>query len=344
MSNYYYNDSATTNVIKYSREATILAACCAIIFCVIGVIGNLVTIIALIRCPKLRIHATTAFVLSLCSSDLIFCLVNLPLTAARYIYQAWVFGNALCKLFPVLFYGNVAVSVLNMVAITLNRYVLISCQQYYNRLYSKVSIWIQLLFIWGIAFLLMMPPLIGIWGQLGLNPSTFSCTILSKNGKSPKKTIFLIGFILPCVVIILAYSCIYYSVRKSRKKLRSHRPITEKRSSRRERDDSRLTKLMAIIFLCFLICFLPLMLVNVLDDVTIMFPTIHVLASIATWASSVINPFIYAASNRQYRSAYSKLFRIVKSSVVFSDSKHNSNLKLDKNSVTYKPSGSVTHS
>ncbi|XP_018566563.1 protein trapped in endoderm-1 [Anoplophora glabripennis] len=333
----------TTAAIKYPREATIFAACCAIVFCIVGIVGNLVTVLALIRCPKLRAHATTAFVLSLCLSDLIFCVLNLPLTAARYIYEAWILGDVLCKLFPVLFYGNVGVSVLNMVAITLNRYVLISCHQYYNQLYSKLSIWIQLVCIWGATFLLMLPPLLEIWGKLGLDASTFSCTILKKDGKSPKKVIFLVGFALPCVVIILAYSCIYYSVRKSRKKLKSHQPITDKRSSRREKDDSRLTKLMALIFICFLFCFLPLMVVNVFDDNgnDIKYPVLHVLASILAWASSVINPFIYAASNRQYRSAYSKLLRLVKSSVVFSDSKHASNnSRQDKNgSVVYKPSG-----
>lgn len=92
----------------------------------------------------------------------------------------------------------------------------------------------------------------------------------------------------------------------------------ERRKTNRERDDSRLTKLMLLIFLCFLFCFLPLMLVNVFDD-KIRFPVLNVLASILAWASSVINPFIYAASNRQYRSAYSKLFNIIKSSVVFPD-------------------------
>lgn len=83
------------------------------------------------------------------------------------------------------------------------------------------------------------------------------------------------------------------------------------------------------------------MLVNVLDD-NVKFPVLHVLASILAWASSVINPFIYAASNRQYRSAYSKLFRIVKSSVVFSESKQFSNNSLksrERNgqSVNFKP-------
>lgn len=319
-------------VIIYPRDATIFAAICAIVFCIVGVIGNLVTILALVRCPKLRKHATTAFVLSLCISDLLFCSVNLPLTAARYIHQKWVFGDALCQLFPVLFYGNVAVSLLNMVAITLNRYVLISCNQYYTQLYSKLSIWIQLFCTWGFAFLIMLPPLLGVWGQLGLEPSTFSCTILKKDGHSPKKVIFLIGFVLPCSVIILAYSCIYWSVRRSRQNIRSHQPISDQRTSRREKDDSRLTKLMLLIFCCFLFCFLPLMLVNVFDDNT-NFPVIHVLASILAWASSVINPFIYAASNRQYRAAYKQIFNIFKNSMVFTESRHNaSNSKAtDKN-------------
>lgn len=60
------------------------------------------------------------------------------------------------------------------------------------------------------------------------------------------------------------------------------------------------------------------MLVNVFDDDT-QFPVLNVLASVLAWASSVINPFIYAASNRQYRAAYTKLFNIVRSSVTFSD-------------------------
>lgn len=73
------------------------------------------------------------------------------------------------------------------------------------------------------------------------------------------------------------------------------------------------------------------MLMNVLDD-DVRYPTFHVIASIFAWASSAINPIIYAASNRQYRTAYSQLFNVVKSSLVFSDSKPNSikNCTIDK--------------
>ncbi|GLV40685.1 Trapped in endoderm 1 [Carabus blaptoides fortunei] len=161
----------------------------------------------------------------------------------------------------------------------------------------------------------MLPPLLGIWGQLGLDPPTFSCTILKKDDHSPKKLIFLIGFVLPCIAIILCYSCIYWRVRKSRRKLKAHETRTTLRTgcrTNREKEDGRLTKLMLIIFICFVLCFLPLMLVNVFDDNTA-YPTLHVLASILAWLSSVINPFIYAASNRQYRSAYKELLKNVKS-------------------------------
>lgn len=37
-------------------------------------------------------------------------------------------------------------------------------------------------------------------------------------------------------------------------------------------------------------------------------PSLHVLASVLAWASAVVNPFVYAVTNRQYRSAYRKLF------------------------------------
>ncbi|GFG30616.1 hypothetical protein Cfor_05178, partial [Coptotermes formosanus] len=272
---------------------------------------NLITVIALLRCSKLRHHATTAFVISLAMSDLLFCSINLPLTASRFINQAWVLGPELCKLFPFFFYGNVAVSLLSMVAITVNRYILISCHGLYDKLYTPRYICVMLVFAWVFSFSMMIPPLAEVWGRLGLDPPTFSCTILKKDGRSPKKMFFFLGFILPCVVIIMSYTCIYWKVRQSQRNLQAHNAVGPKLNSvapqfLQRREDVRLTRLMLTIFCCFLLCFLPLMLVNVADD-EIRYPTIHVMASVLAWASSVVNPFIYAGSNRQYRAAYHKL-------------------------------------
>ncbi|KAH0540351.1 protein trapped in endoderm-1 [Cotesia glomerata] len=310
----------------YPRAVTLTAAVCAILFSIVGVLGNLVTVIALMKYTRLRRHATTAFVISLSISDLIFSAVNLPLTASRYLNEAWVLGETLCQIFPLFFYGNVAVSLLSMVAITVNRYVLISKSDIYARLYTNRGITIMLIAIWVVSFSLLLPPLTGIWGRLGLDPKTFSCTILQKNDKSPKKMLFVIGFVIPCVVIIVSYLCIYWKVRQSRKNLEAHMVNGGMRRNTgfQRREDSRVTKLMLTIFLCFLLCFLPLMLVNVVDD-KVKIPILHVVASILAWASSVINPFIYAGTNKLYREAYRQVLCPITSS---------------KSTVPVKPTGS----
>ncbi|OXU20771.1 hypothetical protein TSAR_003771 [Trichomalopsis sarcophagae] len=298
---------ATDHPIQFPRSVTIFAAACAILFSIVGVVGNLVTVIALLRYARLRRHATTAFVISLSVSDLIFAAVNLPLTASRYLNEAWVLGETLCQVFPLFFYGNVAVSLLSMVAITINRYVLISRAEIYAQIYTRRGITLMLIAIWTLSFSLLIPPLLGVWGTLGLDPATFSCTILKKNGKSPKKLLFVVGFLVPCLVIIVSYLCIYWKVRTSRKNLEAHTGVAKrKKTGFQRREDSRVTRLMLTIFLCFLLCFLPLMLANVIDD-QIKIPVLHVVASLLAWASSVVNPFIYAGTNKLYREAYRQL-------------------------------------
>ncbi|XP_060662328.1 protein trapped in endoderm-1 isoform X2 [Drosophila nasuta] len=314
----------------YPHSATLFAAICACVFVTIGVFGNLITLLALLKSPTIREHATTAFVISLSISDLLFCSFSLPLTAVRFFQESWTFGSTLCKIFPVIFYGNVAVSLLSMVGITLNRYILIACHSRYSQIYRPKYTTLQLLFVWAVSFLLLLPPILGIWGEMGLDEATFSCTILKKDGKSIKKTLFLIGFLLPCLVIIISYSCIYITVLHQKKKIRSHDNFqigaaggaknasasgsyVTTTSTRKAREDNRLTVMMVTIFLCFLICFLPLMLANVADDERkTNYPWLHIIASVMAWASSVINPIIYAASNRNYRVAYFKIFALLK--------------------------------
>lgn len=186
------------------------------------------------------------------------------------------------------------------------RYILISRSEIYAQLYTTQRIILMLIAIWTLSFTLLLPPLLGFWGTLGLEPSTFSCTILKKNGSSPKKFLFVLGFIVPCVVISVSYFCIYWRVRKSRKNLEAHAGPRRKAGGFQRREDSRVTRLMLTIFLCFLLCFMPLMLVNVIDD-KIKIPILHVIASVLAWASSVINPFIYAGTNKLYREAYKQI-------------------------------------
>ncbi|XP_076344335.1 protein trapped in endoderm-1-like isoform X3 [Tachypleus tridentatus] len=264
--------------IKYPQDATIFAAVCCILFIIIGFLGNFISILALCRRTMLR-NATTAFVISLCTADFLFCTINLPLTASRYIHQAWLLGDTACSLFPFFFYGNVGASLMSMTLITVN------------------------------SFGLLMPTLTRAWGEFGLDKATFSCTILMRNGRSPKKFLFVVGFLIPCIVIILSHSSIIWKVRKSRRNVEAHTQVNRSstnplfKQTIHQKDESRLNRMIVIIFCSFVVCFLPLMIVNVFDS-KYSFPTIHVVASVLAWMSSCINPFIYVGLNRHYRRAY----------------------------------------
>ena len=68
----------------------------------------------------------------------------------------------------------------------------------------------------------------------------------------------------------------------------------------KNKNDLKLTIMMLTIFVCFVLCFLPLMVVNVFDDDT-KYPIFNILASVFAWSSAVINPIIYAVGSSQYR-------------------------------------------
>ncbi|XP_044000921.1 rhodopsin, GQ-coupled-like [Aphidius gifuensis] len=58
----------------------------------------------------------------------------------------------------------------------------------------------------------------------------------------------------------------------------------------------------------FLICFLPMVLIDSIDDEKY-YPELHVLHTVLSCAIVFINPIIYACSNKRYRNAYKAIFK-----------------------------------
>lgn len=73
------------------------------------------------------------FIINLSLADLLFCCFNLPLAASTYWFRSWQHTDLLCRLFPLLRYGLSAVSLFTVLAITVNRYVMIGHPRAYSR-------------------------------------------------------------------------------------------------------------------------------------------------------------------------------------------------------------------
>ncbi|XP_049768742.1 G-protein coupled receptor moody [Schistocerca cancellata] len=324
--------NATLAPPSFPRPLLTFAAVATITILVVGVLGNLLTVVALLRCPRVR-NVAAAFIISLCVADLVFCALVLPFSASRFVSGTWVHGDQLCQLFPLMRYGNVGVSLLSIAMITINRYIMIAHHGWYGRIYRRHWIAAMIAFCWLFSYGMQLPTLLGVWGRFGYDALLGSCSILEdSSGRSSKTALFVLGFLVPCVVIVACYARIFWVVHESENRMRSHQSAAQAptpggggkgltpgggaggggggqqqrhaaRDVRARRNEWRITKMVLAIFLSFVVCYLPITIVKVADH-RVRHPGLHVLGYIMLYLSACLNPIIYVIMNKQYRQAY----------------------------------------
>ena len=156
-------------IIPVSNEVALFAAIMTSIFSFVGTIANLCTIIALWR-SKLRKQATTKLILSLAMCDFLMCCIVFPPTAQQHTIENLRFPpiiHNMCKYFKYLEYSLFSTSIIHLMAISINRYILICQEEIYEQIYSPRNVSIMISGIWLFSFGFGLLPLFGIWGQIG---------------------------------------------------------------------------------------------------------------------------------------------------------------------------------
>ncbi|XP_068629624.1 G-protein coupled receptor moody [Battus philenor] len=220
-----YNTDAELAAVElfkdYPEGLLRFASICCVLFMLVGIPGNLITIIALARCKKVR-NATAVFIMNLSCSDLLFCCFNLPLAASTFWRRSWAHGRTLCRMFPLARYALVAVSLFTVLAITINRYVMISHPRLYPKLYKRQYLAVMVASTWIFSFGALIATWLEKWGRFGLDQSIGSCSILpDSNQRSPKEFLFVGAFMLPCLAIVICYARIFCIVREAAKRSRA---------------------------------------------------------------------------------------------------------------------------
>lgn len=316
---------------EYPEELLIFGAVCSVVFAIFGISGNAISILALSQSKHIR-NATTAFIVNLCVSDLLFCSFCMPLAARVFLRGKWFSNDATCKAFAFIRFSNPMVSMFTVLAITINRYILINFNNVYQLLYKKVPMTIMIGITWLFPILLLSLPLSGAWGQLGKHPRSGGCTIYRVNGKSPKMFIYVIGLLVPSVLFVICYVAIYATVKKVEGKTKkwnikaSLRWICSKKTGKfsnideengrsreqlhdpvQDKNKFRLERMMLVIFIMFTVCYFPMFHLKVFRRGRNV-PFLNVFAYVCYFFSTVINPIIYVVMSREYRKAYKALF------------------------------------
>ena len=122
--------------------------------------GNSLVIMAVLYNEKLR-TVTNTFVVSLASADLLLGLTVLPFSSANLVLGRWPFGGVWCSVWLAVDVWLSTASILNLCAISLDRYLAIGWGFSYPRIMSPDKAKIMVTAVWVTAFLICFPPLIG---------------------------------------------------------------------------------------------------------------------------------------------------------------------------------------
>lgn len=136
---------------------------CAIF--VVGIVGN-GTLLRIICQNRSMRNGPNALIASLALGDLIYITIDIPINVYKLLAMRWpfddsVFGLFLCKLMPFLQKASVGITVLNLCALSVDRYRAVASWNRVQGVGIPVSTALEIICIWLLAVVLAVPEAIG---------------------------------------------------------------------------------------------------------------------------------------------------------------------------------------
>ncbi|XP_071944255.1 uncharacterized protein [Antedon mediterranea] len=320
------SDNVTNIEPQEGQVIAIVESIILIILCVVGFFGNLLTIVAIVRTNKLRITANY-FLVNLALADMIVCVIVEPFYLLGLFYRKWPLSDMFCATISGISIITLSSSVLNLVAIAVNRYFCIVQNQRYATLYTTNRTIFYCVMIWVVSFTLIMPASFG-FGEFGFNKHLLICGYkVSEESWLCQIVTMAIMFAFSMITFVFCYYKIckeaHMSSRRSRRrkssttsqvslagsvktlnKLQKHLSINKLNPQTRE---IQVAKTSFIVLITFMICWTPIVL-QVIFDKKYKIPNVFVqVFALLSLANSSVNPFIYAWRNRHFRNAYKRI-------------------------------------
>ncbi|XP_062287727.1 G-protein coupled receptor 39 [Scomber scombrus] len=302
---------------------------------VIGIVGNSVTIRVtqlLKRNGYLQKNVTNHMV-SLACSDLLVLLIGMPVELYSAIWNPFTTesGDASCKIYNFLFEACSYATILNVATLSFERYAAI-CHPFRYKAFGGKRTSGLIAFAWLVSVLVALPLLIatGMEGHIPYRSEipdqnlTF-CTNLREYWPMYQASIFVAFAIYMIVLVSVGFMCraMILVLRKPMVSTDSSVNGTQ-RAPKHESTNMKMARKQTIIFLglivgSLMVCWLPnqirrLMLAAVPKSkwTTVFFRSyiaLHPVADSFFYLSSVINPFLYNLSSRQFREVFIQVLR-----------------------------------
>ncbi|XP_034404436.1 dopamine receptor D2a [Cyclopterus lumpus] len=178
------------------------------------VFGNVLVCIAVSREKALQ-TTTNYLIVSLAVADLLVATLVMPWVVYLEVVGEWRFSKIHCDIFVTLDVMMCTASILNLCAISIDRYTAVAMPMLYNTRYSsrrRVTVMISV--VWVLSFAISCPLLFGLNNTATRDESL--CVIAN-----PAFVVYssIVSFYVPFIITLLVYVQIYVVLRKRRKRV-----------------------------------------------------------------------------------------------------------------------------
>ncbi|XP_077398272.1 C5a anaphylatoxin chemotactic receptor 1-like [Festucalex cinctus] len=258
-----------------------------------GVPGN--AIVVWVTGFKMPPSVPAIFFLNLALADLLCCL-SLPLLMVPLAHDDhWHFGPTACTLVKGLFYLVMYCSILQLVLISLDRWLLVARTVWCHKNRGQKYAVLGCVSVWCLALLASIPEFV-YNKEITAGVHKRECVAVHSVRSAWLVTTvrFLLGFLLPFLIIVTCHLMVY---RKADNKV-----ATKKSRSK------RMLKVIVAVVISFFLCWLPLHIVNFFTLVTPRHsphsPSVylaHVLTLCLAYFNSCLNPLLYVCLGRSFK-------------------------------------------
>uniref|UniRef100_A0A8C3X681 Dopamine receptor D2 n=1 Tax=Cyanoderma ruficeps TaxID=181631 RepID=A0A8C3X681_9PASS len=204
------NASEAAQKPHYNYYAVLLAL---LIFVI--VFGNVLVCMAVSRERALQ-TTTNYLIVSLAVADLLVATLCMPWVVYLEVVGEWRFSRIHCDIFVTLDVMMCTASILNLCAISIDRYTAVAMPMLYNTRYSsKRRVTLMIAVVWVLSFAISCPLLFGL-----NNTDEKECII-----GNPAFVVYssIVSFYVPFMVTLLVYVQIYIVLRRRRKRVSTKR-------------------------------------------------------------------------------------------------------------------------
>ncbi|XP_044053267.1 opsin 4xb [Siniperca chuatsi] len=282
----------------------------------LGITGNVLVMFAFYSNKKLR-NLPNYFIMNLAVSDFLMAFTQSPIFFINCLYKEWVFGEMGCKIYA--FCGALfgIASMINLLAISIDRYLVITKPLQAIHWSSKRRTTLAILTVWLYSLAWSLAPLVG-WSSYIPEGLMTSCTwdYVTYTSANRSYTMMLCCFVffIPLGIIFYCYLFMFLAIRKTSREV--ERLGTQVRKStliqqKSIRSEWKLAKIAFVVIVVYVLSWSPYACVTLISwagHANILSPYSKAVPAIIAKASTIYNPFIYAIIHTKYRMTLAEKF------------------------------------